>query len=375
MTDAATSRPLVDLRSDTFTKPTAEMRRAMAEAEVGDDVVNEDATCAALEQLVARTAGKPAGLFCPSGTMCNLIAVFVHVQLAAVRGAVVGPSEMIVGNRAHMACYEAGGASVCASTYAVQMPNQPDGTLLLDDVAAHIASSRSCDVHLGATKLVCLENTHNKCGGVVLPVEYCWAMRRMLDAKFGDGSVGLHLDGARAWNAAVKLGLPLADVVAPFHTASLCLSKGLGAPVGSVLVGSQQAIDLARRFRKLLGGGMRQAGIIAAGGIYAVQHNVQRLQQDHDTAQQLSAAVRAAGFDTLPVHTNIVIWRMPPGEEDTLSEFCAICLKDYGVKLSEIGRGMCRAVPHLGSAQGDAAVSRVVEAIVGARAKLQKQKK
>jgi threonine aldolase len=362
---------VIDLRSDTLTLPTQPMLAAMTAAPLGDDVWNEDPTVHKLERLVANLTGKEAGLFVPSGTMSNLIATITHCQMSRLHG----PSEIIVGDAAHIACYEAGNASTIGSVFARQLPTNQDGTIDLARIEAQIKESRTQDVHYPSTKMVALENTHNKRGGAVVPLEYCWKLRELID-KFNQqagmpsslkqiGGIALHLDGARVWNAAIALNKSVEDVCAPFTSVSLCLSKGLGAPVGSVLVGPAEFIAVAKRFRKTLGGGMRQAGLLAAAGIYAIENNFKRLQQDHDWAKNLGKKLQTEGkFEVLPVHSNIVIWKCPiPGRS---AEFAAFCAKNFNVRLSGMGADLNRAVPHLGTnfAQD---LDKVVEACIAAK--------
>jgi threonine aldolase len=278
---------MIDLRSDTVTRPSPGMREAMARAEVGDDVFGDDPTVNRLQDVCAERFGKEAGLFFPSGTQSNLAAVMAHCG----RG-----DEVILGQEAHTYRYEAGGMAVLGSIQPQPLQNRPDGTLDLAEVEAAIKPD---DSHFAITRLLALENT---IGGKVLPREYvadavALARRRGLTT---------HLDGARVFNAAVKLGVPVKELCAGIDTVSVCLSKGLGAPAGTVLVGSRELIAKARRVRKMLGGGMRQAGILAAAGLYALEHNVQRLAEDHANAERLARGLAAAGLRVEPVQTNMV---------------------------------------------------------------------
>ena len=267
---------MIDLRSDTVTLPTDEMRQAMALAEVGDDVYREDPTVNRLENLAAERMGKQKGLFIPSGTMGNLIAILTHCQ----RG-----EEVIMGNQAHTFMYEVGGISALGGIMVHTVPNQPDGTLLIDDVTNAI---RMEDVHFPATRLIALENTQNRCGGVVLQPEY---IDKIVEIARNHNLV-VHMDGARIFNAAVKLKIPARRLVDGVDSVTFCLSKGLGAPVGSVLCGNLQFIEKARKIRKQLGGGMRQAGILAAAGIIALEKMVDRLEEDHQRATVLANKLR-----------------------------------------------------------------------------------
>ena len=283
----------IDLRSDTVTQPSKAMREAMARAEVGDDVFGDDPTVNRLQDLCAERFGMEAGLFFPSGTQSNLAAVMAHCQ----RG-----EEVIVGQEAHTYRYEAGGAAVLGSIQPQPLQNLPDGSLDLAQVEAAIKPD---DSHFAITRLLALENT---IGGKVLSRQY------MADAIALARRRGLstHLDGARVFNAAVKLGMPVKDLCAGFDTVSVCLSKGLGTPAGTVLVGRLDLIDRARRVRKMLGGTMRQVGILAAAGIHALEHNVERLADDHANAQLLAKGLAAAGLKVDPVQTNMVFATIRP---------------------------------------------------------------
>lgn len=265
---------MIDLRSDTVTTPSTAMRQAMAQAEVGDDVWGDDPTVNELEAEVAVLLGKEAGLYVTSGTQGNLCALLAHCE----RG-----DEYIVGDNAHTYRYEAGGAAVLGSIQPQPVTTLPDGRLDLDQVASVIKPD---DAHFARSRLLCLENTHD---GKVLGLDY----QREAVALANDRGLASHLDGARLWNAAAALGAEPDEVAEPFDSISVCLSKGLGAPVGSVLVGSDPFIASARRWRKMLGGAMRQAGIVAAGGLHAVRHNRRRIADDHATAQQLGQALAA----------------------------------------------------------------------------------
>ena len=264
---------MIDLRSDTVTQPCSGMRAAMADAEVGDDVYGEDPTVTRLEQTLAQMLGKPAGLFVPSGTQSNLLALLTHCG----RG-----DEYIVGQEAHTYRFEGGGAAVLGGIQPQPLTCDADGTLDLELVQTNIKPD---DFHFAKTRLLCLENTIS---GRALPLAYIKAARSLCD----NSGLQLHLDGARFFNASVEQNLEPETLAAPFHSVSVCLSKGLGAPVGSVLVGETGFIKQARRWRKMVGGGMRQAGIIAAGGLYALAHNVDRLAIDHQHAVRIAEALR-----------------------------------------------------------------------------------
>ena len=264
---------MIDLRSDTVTHPTPAMREAMARAELGDDVYGEDPTVNRLQDLAAQMLGKEAGLFVPSGTMGNLASVLAHCG----RG-----DEIILGHIAHTFLYEAGGIAALGGIHPHTVQNQPDGTLTLDDLRAAI---RPDDAHFPPTRLIALENTHNRCAGAALTVEYSQSVRELAD----EHGLKMHLDGARLFNAAVVLGTSAKKLAEPFDSVTFCLSKALCAPVGSVIVGSQEFIQRAHRARKQLGGGMRQAGVLAAAGIVALETMVDRLAEDHARAQLLAS--------------------------------------------------------------------------------------
>ena len=276
---------MIDLRSDTVTQPTPAMRKAMAEAEVGDDVYGDDPTVNRLELLAAELLGKEDAILAASGTQSNLMAVLSHCE----RG-----EEYIVGQQAHTYRFEAGGAAVLGSIQPQPLDFEPDGSIELTRVAQAVKPD---DFHFARTRLFCLENTQ---GGKVLPLDYLEAAE-VLARKF---SLGLHLDGARLFNAAVKLNVPPTTIARHFDTISICLSKGLGAPVGSLLCGSRELIKKSRRWRKMLGGGMRQAGILAAAGIMALEDHVERLQEDHENASFL--AEKLSDVDELKVDQTLV---------------------------------------------------------------------
>ncbi|MFV3353979.1 low-specificity L-threonine aldolase [Aeromonas veronii] len=315
----------IDLRSDTVTQPTDAMRQAMLHAEVGDDVYGEDPGVNALEAFGARLLGKQAALFVPSGTMSNLLAVMSHCE----RG-----EGAILGNAAHIYRYEAQGSAVLGSVALQPLPMQRDGTLAFDDIKAALAPD---DAHFVQTRLICLENTHN---GKVLPLSYLQEM----GAFVAERGLKLHLDGARLFNAAVASETPVEVIAAPFDSISICLSKGLGAPVGSLLVGSHDFIARARRLRKMLGGGMRQAGILAQAGLFALEQHVTRLADDHRRAKRLAeglAALPGIELDLLLVQSNMVFLRLHEGESAPLLAF----MKERGILFS--GYGELRLVTHL----------------------------
>lgn len=283
----------IDLRSDTVTRPSPAMREAMFAAEVGDDVLGDDPTVIALQDHAAELLGKEAGLYFPSGTMCNQ---------AAVRALTRRGDEVFLHSQAHIIFYEQGAASALSNVQ-LRVFDSADGTLDLEKMEEYVHDEN--DIHFAPTRLVCLEQTHNHCGGTVLPIEHIRAVR-----EFGDRhGLRMHLDGARLFNAAIASGISVADYAACFDTVSICLSKGLGAPVGSVLVGDAETLRLALRARKIYGGGMRQAGIIAAGGLYALRHNISRLADDHRRARRLAeglAELPGLSIDLASVQTNMV---------------------------------------------------------------------
>ena len=313
---------MIDLRSDTVSRPSAAMRRAMAEAEVGDDVWGDDPTVAELERVAADLLGKAAAVFVPSGTQSNLCALMAHCQ----RG-----DEYLVGDNAHTYKYEAGGGAVLGSIQPQPVPILDDGRLDLDRAAAAI---KPADHHFADTRLLCLENTHD---GKVVPLEH-QAEAATLAAERG---LGLHLDGARLWNAAVALGVEPRMVAEPFDTVSVCLSKGLGAPVGSVLVGRPDLIERARKWRKMLGGGMRQSGVLAAAGLYALANNIDRLADDHANAARLVDGLGALdGVEIVGHSTNMAFVRFPDGVA------LAAAVADDGLLIAQ-GRPVTRFVTHL----------------------------
>ncbi|MCR6669998.1 low-specificity L-threonine aldolase [Devosia ginsengisoli] len=313
-----------DFRSDTVTQPNTGMRSAMATAEVGDDVFGDDPTVNLLEQRMAAMLGKDAAIFVSSGTQSNLLALMSHCG----RG-----DEFIAGQNAHCYKYEAGGAAVLGSIQPQPIAHQPDGTM---DLGAIESAIKAGDNHFATTRVIALENTF---GGKVLPESY---MGQVAEIARRHG-LGLHLDGARAFNAVVALGTDIKSFTAPFDSVSICLSKGLGAPVGSVLIGRQDLIDTARRNRKMLGGGLRQSGILAAAGLYALEHNIARLADDHRRARRLAEGL--AAFPSLHVtmpDTNIIFVDVEDRLGDRLTEF----LVSRGVGIT--GRyGQQRWVTHL----------------------------
>lgn len=329
---------IIDLRSDTVTRPTAAMRQAMANAEVGDDVYGEDPTINRLESLAAEMLGQEATVFVSSGTQGNLLALLSHCQ----RG-----DEYIAGQTAHCYRTEGGGGAVLGGIQPQPLNFQLDGTLDLEQVAGVIKPD---NIHFARTRLLCLENTQ---GGKVLPLDYMLRARRLAD----DHGLALHLDGARVFNAAVRLGVSAETITAPFDSVSVCLSKGLGAPAGSLLCGSAEFISAARRGRKMLGGGMRQVGVLAAAGLIALERHVDRLADDHDHAQQLAAGladIDELEVDLSAVHTNMLFASVREGDGASFSK--ALREQDIIIPASS----PMRLVTHLDITNDD--VVRVVDA-------------
>ncbi|MBA4420169.1 MAG: low-specificity L-threonine aldolase [Anaerolinea sp.] len=336
----------IDIRSDTVTVPTPEMRKAMAEAEVGDDVFGEDPTINRLQELAAGMLGKEVGLFVTSGTMGNLLAVLTH----CARG-----DETILGSQCHTYMYEAGGIASLGGVTPFVVPNQPDGTLSLKDVQDAI---RPLDDHFPRTRLVLMENTHNRCGGVPLGVQYT---RSLADLAHNNG-LGLHLDGARIFNAAAAYEINVADLTGPVDSVTFCLSKGLCAPVGSVLCGSSDFIREARRIRKQLGGGMRQAGVIAAAGIIALEKMSGRLAEDHIRAKRLADGLAAAGgmvLDPGSPHTNMVFANLEEHVQVGAMQIVEM-FKQRGILAHETGLRRFRFVIHYWV--DDLAVNKIIQA-------------
>jgi threonine aldolase len=341
---------IIDLRSDTVTLPTPRMREAIASAELGDDVFGEDPTTNKLEQIAADMMGKEAALLVPSGTMGNLVSVLTHCG----RG-----DEAILGDQSHTFYYEAGGISALGGVHPRTIPNQPDGTLTLEDITAAI---RADNVHFPRTKLICLENTQNRCKGAVLSPAYIDSVV----ALAAEHKIAVHIDGARIFNAAVALGVDVKDLTHGVDSVTFCLSKGLAAPVGSVVCGSNDFIAEARRARKVTGGGMRQCGIIAAAGIVALQTMVDRLAEDHANARKLAkgiAQIDGLTIDADAVATNMVYFqlttdRLTSGDLVTRAE-------THGVKFLALG-DIFRMVTHYGIERAD--IDRTVDVLADAMA-------
>ena len=344
---------LIDLRSDTVTEPTPAMRRAMAEAEVGDDVYREDPTVNRLERDAAELFGREAGLLVTSGTQGNLIALMAQ----APRG-----SEVILGDRSHIVLYEQGGMAALGGIMPRTVPVQADGTLLLDQLAAAI---RGADVHFPRTRLIALENTQGTVGGVALSPDYT---RRVADLAHAR-QLRLHIDGARIFNAATCFGVSPAEIVADADSVTFCLSKGLGAPAGSLLLGAREFIDEARRLRKVLGGGMRQAGVLAAAGLLALHEMRHRLQEDHDNAALLARLLEpVAELEVLHQHSNFVFFELAD-DAGIAPEGLTAALAERGIMLRPYPgfRYRFRAVLHhwIGPAQVERVVATLKEALSG----------
>jgi len=336
---------VIDLRSDTVTHPTPEMRQAMFEAEVGDDVYREDPTVNRLEMMAAGIMGKEAALFTTSGTQSNLIAVLTHTNHG---------DEIIMGDEAHMLWYEVGGAAALGGVTLRTVPNDSCGRLNPDDIDRAI---RGKDIHYSETTLLCLENTHNRCGGTVLTTDYTDEVCNLAHTR----GLKVHLDGARVFNAAVALGVPACALTQNSDSVALCLSKGLSAPVGSLLCGSKDFVERARKFRKMLGGGMRQAGVIAAAGIVALETMVDRLAEDHANARRLAQELAGIEGITLAqddIPTNIVMFHLSP--ELSVVEFVE-GLERAGVKIGLRDGRPFRAVTHrmVSSTDIDEALTRI----------------
>tara|TARA_Y100000758_G_scaffold193796_1_gene138090 strand:- start:76 stop:1110 length:1035 start_codon:yes stop_codon:yes gene_type:complete len=328
----------VDLRSDTITLPTKEMFDAIAGAELGDDVFQEDPTVNQLEDLAATKFNKEAALFVPSGTMANLVAVLSHCQ----RG-----DEVILGDQAHTFLYEAGGISAFGGVHSRQIPNQEDGTLLLEDIKKSI---RKEDVHFPPTRLICLENTHNRCLGMPLSVDYTNSVTEI--AK--NNSLSVHVDGARIFNAAVSLGVSVTELTENIDSVSFCLSKGLSAPAGSMLCGTKDFIEIARRNRKALGGGMRQAGVLAAAGLVALEKMTDRIIDDHKNARTLAEGIsniEGIRINLERVKTNIIYFSLdhPKVGGALLLEKMA----GKNIHFFELGPSWFRLVTHAGVSKDD----------------------
>ncbi len=335
---------IADFRSDTVTRPTPAMREAMARAEVGDDVLGDDPTVRQLEEEVAALLGKEAALYVPSGTMANAIALKVWMAEG---------EEVLLEESSHIYNFESGHPALIARVMARPLPSRR-GEIPVDLLERHLARRKRPNIHRPIPSLIALENTHNVHGGAVLSLDYHRSVRELANAY----GVKVHLDGARLWNAAVALGVEERDIAATVDSLSVCFSKGLGAPVGSAVVGPREFVERARRVRKLLGGGMRQAGIIAAGALWALRHHRARLHEDHARARRIGQALQHIPGLTLlhPVETNMVFVRVdPPDRAGAWVDF----MRQRGVLFLEMSPGVVRIVTHLDV--DDEAVDRLVE--------------
>jgi len=327
---------IIDLRSDTVTRPTPAMRQAMAGAEVGDDVYGEDPTVNALEERAAKLTGKEAAVFAPSGTMANQIAIRSHTHHG---------DSVIIGENAHSWLYESGALAALSGVQTLIAGR--GGTFTAEDV---LQTAKGGDPHFAPTSLIMMENTHNEGGGIVFPQ----ADLDAIGATARTWGFKTHLDGARIFNAAVRSGLAVERIARPVDSVSFCLSKGLGAPVGSLLCGSREFIARARRYRKMFGGGMRQAGILAAAGIYALQHHVARLAEDHENARILAeglAGMKGLVLDLARVETNMVFFEVDRPDLNALAY--AARLQDMGVLVNPLRQTRLRAVTHLDVSRND----------------------
>lgn len=331
---------MIEMRSDTFTLPTPEMFEAMTRAELGDDVYAEDPTVRHLEELAAERVGKDEACLMPSGTMANLTALMAHVP----RG-----GKALVGDESDIWLYEAGGASVCGGIVYDPITTQPDGTLAIDDLAASWPHDLE-DAQFALPGLICVENTHNRMGGRVLSPGYLTDVRRLGDER----GVPVHMDGARIFHAEVASGVSAAEIAAPANSLQFCLSKALSAPIGSILAGDADVVARARRLRKMLGGGMRQAGVVAAAGIVAITSMVDRLAEDHALAADLAwllADIDGIEIDPASVETNILLFRV---HARGLNENAVVDLaRSRGLALYEFGHHRLRAVTHRGLDKAD----------------------
>lgn len=328
----------IDLRSDTVTLPTQTMRQAIYNAELGDDVFGEDPATNRLEKMAAERMGKEAAMLVASGTMGNLVSILTHCR----RG-----EEVILGDQSHTFVYEAGGMSALGGIHPHTVINQPDGTMRLEDIESAI---RGNNVHFPRSRLICLENTHNRCCGSALTPQYTETVAKLASER----GLSMHLDGARIFNAAVALGVDVTELTHNANSVSFCLSKGLSSPVGSVVCGTSQFIAEARRNRKILGGGMRQSGIIAAAGITALEQMVDRLAEDHENARRLAegiARIPGLSIELNRIQTNIVYFNI--ADDRFTAGKLMTQLADRGIKILLTGPSRLRAVTHYGISTED----------------------
>jgi threonine aldolase len=345
---------LVDLRSDTVTTPSPEMLEVAIQAPLGDDVMGEDPTVLELEAYMADLFGKEKGLFVPTGTMANLVAVLSHCHTRA--------SEIIIGSSSHLYLWEGGGAANLGGVHTKQVEEDEDARMSEDDIRDSLRTDT--DDHWPQTTLLCLENTHNMCGGVALPPSYMDQMGSLAHEL----NIKCHVDGARIFNASVAQNVSVKELCKNVDSVSICFSKGLGAPLGSVLVGETEFIRLAKRARKRCGGGMRQVGVVASMGLYAVKNNVDRLKEDHERAQRIGNELKLNGFD-IPrdgkIDTNVVYFGLPENSMVSIGDLGKRLEHEYGVKVTggySKGGRLFRLVTHMGIA--DEGTDRAIEGLV-----------
>lgn len=345
---------IVDIRSDTVTKPSRQMLECSLNAPLGDDVFGDDPTVLALEAYAADLFGKESALFVPTGTMSNLVAILSHCNKRA--------SEIIIGAESHICLWEGGGAANLGGVHSREVIENSDGTMDLDLIKDRFRLDD--DDHCAKTELICLENTHNMMGGTAIPTSYIDSVSSLAT----DLGIKVHLDGARIFNAAVALGVSVKDLCRGADSVSICLSKGLGAPLGSILVGESEFIRLAKRARKRVGGGMRQVGVVAAMGNYALHHNVERLEEDHHRAKRIAKELYNNGFKLAHegnVDTNIVYFGLPENSSIQKEDLRPRLLEEYGVKITggySKGGELFRLVTHLGVDDED--IERAIEGII-----------
>ncbi len=324
---------MIDLRSDTVTLPSTEMKNFMFNASIGDDVYGEDPSVNALEKKASKLFNKESALFVPSGTMANLIAVLSHCN----RG-----DEIILGNQSHIFKYEAGGISAVGGIHSHQLINHSDGTLNITDILGAINNTN--DSHFAISKLLCLENTHNRCYGSAIEPKYFSDVKEAIKPY----NIKIHIDGARIFNASIALNVEISQLVRDADSISCCLSKGLGCPSGSLIIGTQSFINKARRIRKMLGGGMRQVGILASAGIFAFEHRIERLQDDHDNAKQLGkeiALIPGIDLDSNKISTNLIFFHLKNNQisdENFIQK-----LKQNNIQIDSKGNRLFRIATHV----------------------------
>lgn len=358
-TNRNSTRSYTDLRSDTLTKPSNEMLKTALNAQLGDDVFGEDPTVNRLQEKTAEMFNKEDALWLPSGTMANLVAVMAHCHERA--------SEVICGRESHITLWEGGNISNIAAVHPRQVDEDDMGKMALDGIRDVFRLDN--DDHFAKTALVCIENSHNMHGGATIEKEYIDSLGNLADEL----GIGVHIDGARIFNAAVSLGTPVAELCEGADSVSICCSKGLGAPMGSMLVGNKEFIRLAKRARKRLGGGTRQVGVIASMNMYALENNVERLQNDHERAKRIAQALKASGFrqpQDGDVQTNIVYFGLPDSCEISKEDFARILKEEYGVLVGygySKGGELFRACTHLDV--DDIGVDHAIESIINLAAR------